>query len=65
MKIDISALRETVHFLAADLPVSPAPSIRVLAPVSTVKDTVKPKPTLTPLEISGASAVFREHLKLL
>lgn len=64
MKIYISTLHGTVYFLATGLLVSTVPSIRMLAPVSTVKDTVKSMPILTALEISGASAVFRVHQAL-
>lgn len=64
MKLDVSTQCGTVCFLAAGLLVSTVPSIRLLAPLSTVKDTVKPLPTLTTLEIPGASAVFRRHQAL-
>lgn len=53
--------RPVWNCLLPGLLVITVPRIRVLTPVSTVKDTVKPIPTLTTLEISGASTVFRGH----
>lgn len=61
MKTDLSNLWNSLHFLAAGLLANMVPSIRALAPLSTVKDTVSPMTTLTTLETPWISAVSKGH----